>query len=128
MRRVARASVTAACVVAIIMIGWGASRLAFRGINVEVTNHGPIMQDVKVRLTGISYSLGDLATGSSKAVRANPTGESSVSIEFTDSAGHRRSHEVDTYLEPGYCGTIAVLLTPQGTVQTIEIVRGPPCF
>ena len=46
-----------------------------------------------------------------------PTGESSLTISFTDSAGNTISKQADIYLEPGYQGTISVTVRPADQID-----------
>ena len=77
------------------------------GVKIEIVNLGPVvMKDVSVDVTGASYSVGDIPAGTSKWVKVEPRGESSVSIKYSDSKGRQHTLFIDAYIEGGYSGKI----------------------
>ena len=79
--------------------------LAFQlrsGIRVTVKNTGTKpLNSVVLHVTGASYNLGDIAPGATAKARVNPTGESSLEIEFTGSDGKGKRLDADCYFESG---------------------------
>lgn len=77
--------------------------MARHKLTVTVANDGPErLRQVVVHVTGRSYPLGDLEAGAEKTVGIAPTSDSSVEIEFVDSAGSKKRLDADCYLEPGH--------------------------
>lgn len=111
---------------ALLACGLGVWLYLHRGLNVRIHNaDAQALRSVVVRVTGNSYLLGDLPPGSTVSVRVEPTGESSVHIEFQDSAGHSKSLNADVYLESGYQGTLSLDVTPQRITITRNSVTYP---
>lgn len=79
------------------------------GIRVAVHNAGPhTLHNVIVHVTGNHYDIGDLAAKELRVVRVDPTGDSHVEIEFTDSNRLKHRGVADSYFEPGNRGTITI--------------------
>jgi hypothetical protein len=96
-------------IIAIVAVGTGAFLLRPRGVKAVVRNVGTnAMQDVRVIVTGRSYSVDDIQPGESRMVRVQPTGESSITLRYRDSNSGANSVHVDCYIEPGYSGSISV--------------------
>lgn len=88
------------------------------GIEVEVSNQsGSDIKDVTLAFTGGSEILPLVRDGSTESMLIEPTGESSLTISFTDSAGNTISKQADIYLEPGYQGTISVTVRPADQID-----------
>jgi hypothetical protein len=101
---------------AIILLALGAvitvvatATLLRRGVTADIHNTGatPLL-NLRVHVTGRAYPLGDLQPGQSRAVRVDPTGESHLTLAYTDPAGAPRSLTADCYFESGYRGRITV--------------------
>lgn len=90
------------------------------GVTFTLTNVGTAtLESVTVPVTGKSYSLGDLAPGSSKSIKVNPTGDSHIELVFADS----RRLTIDCYIQPAYRGTITAEVTPTRVVSVKDEVR-----
>jgi len=89
------------------------------GAKVVVENVGAApLHSVVVRVTGNSYSLGELSVGEVRSVKTYPTGESHVVIEHVDQSGSKKELPVDCYFEPRYRTTINVKVTADSAVKT----------
>ena len=101
--------------------------LAHRGLFVRVTNKGPGgLRDVRVKVTGNSYSLGEIAEGESKIVQIEPVGESHVELTFTDAEG-QFGRVVAGYFESGYNGEI-VITVKNGKLESVQDNTKPGPF
>jgi hypothetical protein len=90
------------------------------GIQVTIQNTGATaMRSVVLHVTGVSYEIGDIPPGASAVARVNPTGESGLEIEFTDSEGKVQRLNAGGYFESGYRGTIRVSIK-DGTIEKNE--------
>lgn len=90
------------------------------GIVVTVENAGPAsIKSVSLRVTGRSYSLGEIAAGSSASARVHPTGESHLEIELAHVDGTSQRLDAGGYFESGYRGTIRVVLK-DGKIEQVE--------
>lgn len=90
------------------------------GIKVSVANTGTTMRSVVLHVTGRSYPVGDVLPGKAIVETVQPTGESHLEIEFADTQGQMQRVIVDTYFEPGYGGTISVVIQ-DGNVVSREV-------
>ncbi len=86
------------------------------------------MRDVTIRLRGASRAVGDIPARSSKSAKVNPTGESSVDIDYTDAASRRKTLGADCYLESGGYDRVTVQVTPQNTVLVNRETKVTPFF
>lgn len=85
-------------------------------LKVTIENRGTKpLQSVVLKVTGNSYDLGDIAPSKSKAIGIEVTGESHLEIQ--QSSG--KQFVVDVYIEPGYGGSIHVVVT-RDTVISIK--------
>lgn len=77
------------------------------GVTVTVHNGGisPLV-GLQVHVTGKSYDLGNITSGSTKKCKVSPTSESHVEISYQLPDGTTRRHTVDCYFESGYRGTV----------------------
>ena len=105
----------------VLLIVIGVLLLRFRpGIQVTIQNNGSTtLRSVELHVTGASYQLGDIASGASATARVQPTSESSLEIEFSDSDGEVQRLDADGYFEAGYRGTIHVSIN-DGAIETNE--------
>ena len=99
--------IVAIAVISLLLL-YGALRTR-SGIQVTITNTGnaPIRL-VVLHVTGNSYPLDDIVSGSSRKAIVKPTGESHLEIELIDKGGHPQRLNAGGYFEPGYCGSIDV--------------------
>jgi hypothetical protein len=89
------------------------------GAKVVVENVGTApLHSVVVRVTGNSYSIGELPVRESRDVKTYPTGESHIVIEHIDQSGNKKELPFDCYFEPGYRSTIRVKVTSDKAVKT----------
>jgi hypothetical protein len=80
-----------------------------RGVKAVVRNASDSpMRNVRLVVTGRSYTLGDIRPNETRTARVNPTGESDITIEYTDASGTLKAVRADCYIEHGYFGTIRV--------------------
>lgn len=77
------------------------------------------MKTVTLHVTGASYELGDLAAGKSKTKTVKPKGESSLEVQFTDSAGRKHRIDAGGYFESGYRGSVRVEIK-EGQIDRFE--------
>ena len=92
------------------------------GAQVSLENVGTLpLRSVVVRVTGNSYSLGDVAVGEIRTVKTYPTGESHVVIELVDDDGSKKELPIDCYFESGYRSTIDVKLTASSVLKAAVI-------
>jgi LEA14-like dessication related protein len=92
----------------------------FSGVRVEITNRDSIaIQHVSVEVTGASYQIGDIPSGSSKSVKVRPRGESTVTIKYSDNSDKKHQVYIDTYIENGYSGYIKVQIK-DGKILHVE--------
>jgi hypothetical protein len=80
------------------------------GIEVSIANPGTTMRSVVLHVTGRSYPVGDILPGKIAVATVQPTSESHLEIELTDAQGQRRRLNADVYFEPGYSGTVSVVI------------------
>jgi hypothetical protein len=93
------------------------------GAKVSLENVGTApLRSVVIRVTGKSYSVGDVAAGESRVVETYPTGESHVVIELVDDDGSKKEFPIDCYFESGYRSIINVKLTAS-SVLNAEVTR-----
>ncbi|MEQ1831268.1 MAG: hypothetical protein ABL921_35305 [Pirellula sp.] len=84
---------------------------AFRWLTADVTvtinntSTSPLL-DLQVHVTGQTYRLGDIASGSRLGCTVRPTSASHVEISYRISDGTTKRHSIDCYFEPGYRGTV----------------------
>ncbi len=104
-----RFAIIALCVIIVSTVGVAA--LVFSGgVSVVVQNRGlETISNVKVHVTGNSYSIGSLAPGQAQGIRVTPIGESHVEIEFVDTNENLHRVVAECYFEKRhYKGTITV--------------------
>lgn len=77
------------------------------GVTVTVRNEGisPLV-DFQVHVTGKTYDLGNIASGSTQKCKVNPTGESHIELSYQLPDGTTQRHAVDCYFESGYRGAV----------------------
>lgn len=82
------------------------------GAKVTIQNVGITpLHSVVVRVTGNSYSVGELSVSETRTIKTYPTGESHIVIEHIDSNGEKKELAVNCYFEPGCRSTINVKVT-----------------
>jgi hypothetical protein len=98
------------------------------GIQVTVANGGGLpLRDLVVRVTGRSYSVGDVPPGESRSVRVNPTSESHAEIEFTDEQGRRVRLAAGAYFEPAYRGRLDIRVR-DGRIEDVQYQDQPSAY
>lgn len=91
----------------LLVVSFDVSIKLFSGVRVEIINRDALaMQNVSVEVTGASYQVGDIPSGSSKSVKVRPRGESAVTVKYSDISGGQQHIYIDTYIENGYFGHI----------------------
>ena len=115
-------------ILAVAVIGAGAFLLWPRGVKVVVGNTGTAaMRDVHVVVTGGSYGLGDIRPGEYRAVHVKPTGDSSITLQYTDEGGgDPQSVDLDCYIEAGYAGSVSVDVANGLIVRKADATRTTP--
>jgi len=97
------------------------------GVMVDVTNDGSMpVSNLEISFTGGEKTLAKLDPGSTHQFRVEPTGESSVVINFVDALGNSHGEDVDVYLEKNYMGTIAVKIDRFGRIARKDDIRMCP--
>jgi hypothetical protein len=93
------------------------------GVTVIIRNVGaePV-RSIIVYVTGNSYSIGDVAPGTSKTVKVFAKGESHIELE---QAGKNRL-VIGCYFEDGYMGKITAEITPTQVVNIKDEIRIGP--
>ena len=105
----------------VIVLAAGLYLLWPGGVKAVVRNAGSgTMHDVRLLVTGRTYSLGDLQPKEIRSVRVNPTGESSITIRYTEGAGAPKVVDADCYVEAGYSGSISVDVGDVGVTRKVE--------
>ena len=84
------------------------------------------MQSVVLHVTGRSYPVGDVLPGKTIVQTVEPTSESHLEIEFADANGEMQRAIVDTYFEPGYAGTLSVVIQDGEVVSSEEHIKLRP--
>lgn len=94
------------------------------GVTVTVHDAGtsPLV-DLQVHVTGKSYDLADIASGSMKKCRVNPTSESHVEISYRLPDGKTELHSVDCYFESGYRGTVDAEIRDGELIRSSQQIR-----
>jgi hypothetical protein len=99
-------------VLAVALIGFGLGACCFpfsEGVKVDVTNEGSgPLSDLKISFKGGDRTLSKLGVGSTHEFIVKPTGESDITLSFSDASGSARSHKVDVYIEPSCQGRIDI--------------------
>jgi hypothetical protein len=112
---------------AIAVLAVGAFLLWPRGVKAVVRNAGTAaMQDVHVVVTGHTYTLGDIQPKEIRSVRVKPTGESRITIRYTDASGTSKHVDVDCYIESGYAGSISVDVANGAVTRQADSIRVGP--
>jgi hypothetical protein len=107
------------------LLSLGAIALYVRhGVKVRVHNSGmEPLRGVVVHVTGNSYPLGDMPTGSTVSIRVVAKGESHVEVEFRDSKGVSKRLKLGCYFEGDpYRGTISVDLDSEKILHVSDSV------
>jgi len=92
-----------------------------RGVKAIITNVGHVkMTDVRVRITGRQYAIGDLNRSESRTLYLNPSGESHIVLGYTNADGTSAALSVDCYFENGYSGEIAVDVADGNIVRVVN--------
>ena len=106
---------------ALVIVEW--VRADGAGVEFTLNNAGPeALGAVIVEVTGRSYGLGDMPSGSSKTVKLNATGDSHIELRFSN--GHRL--RIDCYFEPAYTGSIKAKVTAQAVIAVDDKIKPRP--
>ncbi|MES2898923.1 MAG: hypothetical protein V4723_04295 [Pseudomonadota bacterium] len=101
------------------------ARTGQSGVELTLNNAGPdTLRAVIVEVTGRSYNLGDMPHGSSKTITLNATGDSHIELLFSNG----RRLVIDCYFQPGYDGSIKVIVTSQAVVAIEDQITSSPYF
>ena len=128
MRHRCRAKLIRVLAVALIGFGLGACCFPFsEGMKVDVTNEGsaPIL-NLKISFKGGDRTLSKLGVGSTHEFVVKPTGESDITLSFSDASGNSRSQAVDVYLEANYQGRIDIKVDRLGNVTWKDDITACP--
>jgi hypothetical protein len=113
--------------IAVVLLILGGYYLAHRGLFVRVTNKGPGgLRNVRVKVTGNDYLLGEIAEGESKILQIEPTGESHVEVTFTEEEG-QFGRVVAGHFEPGFNGEIVITIK-NGKLESVQGTPTPGPF
>ena len=105
---------------AVIALATVSSDCSSRGVTFTIRNVGNTpLAGVVVRVTGNSYSIGDVLVNQTRSVVVKPSGESHIEIE---QAGHQPL-VVDCYFEPGYAGDVSADVTTDKVVSVKNNIR-----
>ncbi len=105
-------------VFAVAMLAWWWWRSG--GVLVSIENrHAAALENVVLRATGATRSLGNIAPGSVVSTRIRATSDSDLKIELTDSTGRRETLTVDCYLARHSKGRLDLRVTAAG-VETVN--------
>jgi hypothetical protein len=75
------------------------------------------LHSVAIRVTGNTYTIGELIALETHTVKTYPTGESHIVIEHVDVSGQKKELPVDCYFEPGYRSTIKIDVTAESATK-----------
>ncbi len=99
------------------------------GVTAIVTNGGTApMRNVRVVVTGHTYSLGDLSAKEMRTVRLEPSGESHIVLTYVDESGGPQSLPVDCYFEPRYSGEIEVDVADGKVIRVSDRISISPRY
>lgn len=95
-----------------------------QGVVVSVANTGTApLAAVEVAYTGGTVRVGTLAPGTTHHARIAPTSESHLDLAFTDATGRRHAQEIGVFFEPGYTGSVAIVVDRAGGVTWRDRIR-----
>lgn len=101
----------------------------FSGVRIEIINRDSLaMQDVSVEVTGASYQIGDIPSGSSKSVKVRSRGASAVMINYSDIAGEQHHVYIGTYIESGYFSHIKAQIKDGKILHIEQDLKVTPSF
>ena len=87
------------------------------GVKVNIINNtGTEIKNLRIQFTGGETLVPLVKPGEIYSMIVNPSGESSLRLQFTDMSDNRHSREIGTYLEEGYRGEILIEIGPNGKV------------
>lgn len=89
------------------------------GVMVVVKNSSDATaRAVRLSFVGGEEYVADIAPHSQAKTRIMVQGESSLSIRYLDSQNKEQNRDLDLYLEPGYRGTVVVIIN--GNIVSVE--------
>lgn len=100
---------------AVALAFWAWTRLS-PGIKVSIHNrtNEPVSK-VRILFAGGSREIASITPGKTETVKVRSVGESSLIVEYVDSASQRHVAKGDVYFESSYRGEIDVWIEPGGT-------------
>lgn len=120
------AIVGAASLCAMLCLGCGSPSQLIPGVTVRITNKtGKEIKNLKVEFTGGVATIATIKPGDVHTTVVNSTGESSLTLRFTDASGKEQSQLIGVYLEANYKGKIVIELGPDGKVAFEDKSRSP---
>jgi hypothetical protein len=107
---------------ALVIVPW-VTGAGSPGVEFTLDNVGSEpLRAVIVEVTGRSYSLGDMAPGSSKTIKLKAKGDSHIELRLSN--GRRLT--IDCYFEPAYTGSIRAKVTPQAVIAVDDKIIPKP--
>jgi hypothetical protein len=93
------------------------------GVEVVIKNQSGLeLTDVNLSFTGGKKLFPRLGSLNELRTRVRPTSASHLNIGFKEPSGKEHKQEVDTYFEPGYKGTVSILIGPGGIVSSTNSI------
>ncbi len=109
---------------ALLLVGCSARAIVEQGIVVSVTNTGTApISAVAVAYTGGMVRVPTLAPGAAHHARIAATSDSHLDLDFTDATGRVYTQVIGVYFEPGYTGSVAILVDGAGGVTWRDHIR-----
>jgi len=94
------------------------------GVTVTIENHGQTsLSSLSVGVAGANYPLGNVLPGQAVSVVVHPQHESAITVSYTDSLGTPNKLPVDCYIEPGYTGSINVMIASNQITHVQDQIR-----
>jgi hypothetical protein len=94
------------------------------GIKISIKNDtGAELKNVRLMLSGQKVSIANIPNGETGVVSVRPNKESGLDLSFIDKAGLERVEAVGVYLEPSFCGSVTVVIAPDGSLTRTANIR-----
>lgn len=101
-----------------------ACRPGANGIEVELRNLcARSVSNVAVSFTGGTNFVDGISPGAVWKSQVYPSGESILALEFLDADGAVVQTNIGSFIEPGYRGTVTILVSPTNRVTWVDRVR-----
>lgn len=95
-----------------------------KGVYVSVTNNTQgTLKQIEIVCTGGVVRIATLEPMASCTRYINPAGRSILRLGWVDSSGAKRSHGLDTYLDPNYSGIVKIAFEPGDRMSVTQKVR-----